>query len=273
MSDEGDLTICIDFDRIDHWGPSLSSKLLPELPHDLIDRLKNAAPEYVQDALDLVFKCGDRDTLVAQTLAWISDNSVVAYHGSRLSKSEIASVLSDGIKALNLSDRSDLLRQKLKDHPSWPTVEDRFNCAIQDYGNGSFGRREGQAHLTISRGALTYDFNHYLTRGSEFDQVVTLSILGREAQKLLITDRNPVIFRVVVTGSIALDVSSRWLPDGEIPSLARQFLQYWAYWLFDNTIDTASEMVDCGIMFYGDIPASWITDVIALTDQDLGQPR
>jgi hypothetical protein len=261
----------IDFDRINLWAQSLSARLLPHLSDQIVNRLRNAAPEYVEDALDVVFECGEKGTIVAEAIEWISGNFVVAYHGSRLSKSEISSVLSSGIKALSLSDRSDSLRHKLKGHQLWPTVEGRFSSVIQEYGNGRYGRREGQAHLTISRGALTYDFNHYLKAGSEFDQVVTLDILGREAQQLLKVDRTPVIFRVIVPGSRALDASSRWLPDGEISSLVRYFLQYWAYWLFDSSIDTSSEMVDCGIIFYEDVPASWIADVIALTDLDLEQ--
>jgi hypothetical protein len=130
----------------------------------------------------------------------------------------------------------DLLAKVLSRHHSWAEASIGLNAAIRDFGDGQFGRRQGQAHLTISRGALLTDFNHYLVEGWEFDQAVAVELLGKGARALLQQGRSPVLFSVEVPGPRAIEVGERWLRDGEMPGLVRHVLEFWANWLSDPAL-------------------------------------
>ena len=160
----------IDFDEIDDWAPELSDVLSQCVPHTFERRVADAAPEYVEDALDLLFESAGRDVVIDATLAWIRSSTVAGYHGSRLSDEEVASVRSIGLIPLQAETRRDRLVRALSPHPRWREVADRLTPVLRNHGpGGAAGRREGQAHLTLSRCGLVDDFNHYLTNGSELD--------------------------------------------------------------------------------------------------------
>lgn len=59
----------IDFDEIDDWAPELSDVLSQCVPHTFERRVADAAPEYVEDALDLLFESTVRDAVIDATLA------------------------------------------------------------------------------------------------------------------------------------------------------------------------------------------------------------
>lgn len=231
-----------DFDTIGEWAPRLSA------------------------ALDTLMSDRLRERVAAGPIEWLRGQTIVAYHGSRLSPEEIASVRTAGLRALDPATRKGQLAQILSRHPGWAQASVGLDAAIRDFGDGQFGRRQGQAHLTISRGALLTDFNHYLVEGSEFDQAIAVELLGKGARALLQEDRSPVLFTVEVPGDRALDLAERWLRNGEMPGLIRHVLQFWANWLHDPVLDPGTQHVDFGLIFYEGIPPDWITDA-ALIDE------
>lgn len=72
----------IDFDEIDDWAPELSEALSQCVPHAFERRVADAAPKYVEDALDLLFEWAGRDAFIDATLDWIRSSRVVDYHGA-----------------------------------------------------------------------------------------------------------------------------------------------------------------------------------------------
>ncbi len=87
----------IDFDEVDDWATELSHVLSQCVPRSFERRVADAAPEYIEDALDLLFESAVRDAVIDATLAWIRSSEVAGYHGSRLTDEEVASVRSGGL--------------------------------------------------------------------------------------------------------------------------------------------------------------------------------
>lgn len=255
-----------DFDTIGEWAPRLSVALDTLIPERLRERIAAGPIAWLEDALDIILDDVERNLLVDATREWLRGQTIVAYHGSRLSTDEIASVRTTGLRTLDPAKRQAQLAQILSRHPDWARASVGLVAAIRDFGDGQFGRRQGQAHLTISRGALLTAFNHYLVEGSEFDQAVAVELLGKGARTLLQEGRSPVLFTVEVPGDRALDLAERWLCNGEMSGLIRHVLQFWAYWLHDPALDPGTQHVDFGLIFYEGIPPNWITDA-ALIDE------
>ncbi|MEZ6142536.1 MAG: hypothetical protein R3B84_18405 [Zavarzinella sp.] len=69
------------FDRIDEWAPVLSEILLPLAPADIQLRLKESAPEYIEDAKDLFLEHVSRESVIDAMLGWINGSRVAAFHG------------------------------------------------------------------------------------------------------------------------------------------------------------------------------------------------
>lgn len=258
-----------DFDTIGEWAPRLSAALDTLVPAGLRERVAAGPIEWLEDALDIVLEEIERNGLVDATREWLRRQTIVAYHGSRLSPEEIASVRTAGLRALDPATRKGQLAQILSRHPGWAQASVGLDAAIRDFGDGQFGRRQGQAHLTISRGALLTAFNHYFVEGSEFDQAVAVELLGKGARALLQEGRSPVLFTVEVPGDRALDVAERWLRDDEMPGLVRHVLQFWANWLHDPALDPGTQHVDFGLIFYEGIPPDWITDATLIDEARL----
>ena len=61
----------VDFDDIDDWEPQLSTALRPHLPDSFGLKVAAAAPEYIEDARDILFDLTNRDVIIDATLAWI----------------------------------------------------------------------------------------------------------------------------------------------------------------------------------------------------------
>jgi len=263
----------IDFDGIDDWAPELSDALSRCLPHDFKRRLDEATPEYVEDALDLLFEAAGRDAVIDATLAWIRASSVVGYHGSRLTDEEVASVRSSGLIPLDAETRRKHLVGALSPHPRWGEVADRLTPALQNHGPGeAAGQREGQAHLTLSRRGLVDGFNHYLTYGSEFDQHVAQELLGEDGKELLAKYGSPTVLRVAVPGPEALSASHPHFgvddmqTRGEVPNMVREFLEVWSYRLAHPAFQSGTLKVDCGMVFRSTIPATWILGIAAFVE-------
>lgn len=259
----------LDFDKIDEWASSLASSLSPFIG-DLEAELKRMKPRYVEDSLSLLLANGRREPVIDETIRWIRTSGVYAFHGSRLTRDEVDSVRVNGLRPLSASQRSVRLTRVLSQHPNWPAVAPRLDEVLRQFGQGMrSGRREGQVHLTLSRAGLVDGFNHYLTHGSEFDQHVTVHLLGQEAQALLAADGESLIVKVAVPGQRALEGAHiRFSVDdvrahGEVPNLVKEFLEVWSYRLTNPGYQSRCLRVDSGIRFDGVVPAEWIVAVEA----------
>lgn len=253
-----------DLDDIGDWAPRLALALDEVVPLDARERIRTSSTGSHQDALDIVLSRSDPDRLFETTRRWVRDQKVVAYHASRLSEAEIASVRATGIQPLVPWRRRERLVAILSRHALWPEVADRLDEVIEMIAGS--GRREGQAHLTLSRGTLVKFSTHYLSAGSEFDQAVALEMLGRDAVALLCEGRFPVLFAVAVPGARALEVTEWRTPDGEMSGLVRLVLRTWADWLCDPAIDPSSSRIDFGLVFHEVIPADWLLEVLEVTE-------
>ena len=145
----------IDFDDIDQWGTELSAVLHPFLPASIASEMVASAPQYVEDALALLFTLLDRDTAIDTTVNWIRSTTVAGYHGSRLTDADIASIRAIGLIPLRAEARRFRLERALSRHPEWPAVVGRLDSAIHAHGQGGVaGRREEQVHLTLSKAEI-----------------------------------------------------------------------------------------------------------------------
>lgn len=254
-----------DFDRIEVWGPDLNSAVEDILPQDTANRIARFDPAYIEDARDRLFELADRDVLVKRVSEWIKQQSVLGYHGTRVTDQELGSIRLDGLLPLVPSSRTTRLKRGLSGHPKWAEVEPSLAEALRLFGNGKYGRREGQVHLTISRAGLTRRFNYYLTQGSEMDWQVAGYLLGQEGQDLISADGVSTLIKLRIPGDIALAACNRHGPLGsELPNLVSDILSVFSYWLVHPKYCSESRELDRGMIFYERIPPNWIEDIIAL---------
>jgi hypothetical protein len=156
----------VNFDDIDDWAPELTRALGRRVPKATRLKLAATKTKYLDTSLDLLFKLTDRDVVIDSTIAWISSTEIAGYHGSRLTDAEVASVQRIGLHPLKGEARRSRLVRALTPHPRWHQVKDQLDETIRAHGPGAAaGRREDQAHLTLSRAGLTNGFNHYLKYG------------------------------------------------------------------------------------------------------------
>lgn len=258
----------IDYDAIDAWGPELSDALCETVSGPIRKRILEQRFEYIEDALDFLFKASSRRDVIDTTLRWIQQNQVAAYHGSRLHHFDIEAIRRIGLQPLNATNRRERLVRSLEGHPNWCNVLHRLDDELRRHGSGqAAGNREGQVHLTLSKSGLTRSFNHYLLRGSEFDQHVAHALLGEEGEILLENDGIPVVIQANLPGSMAIDGAHPYFTvemmhqNGETPNLAREFLEAWSYWLSKPGYQTTSRRLDCGIRFNETLPSELIAAI------------
>ncbi|MCX6539533.1 MAG: hypothetical protein NT151_11470 [Acidobacteria bacterium] len=263
----------IDFDSIDEWAPDLSRALTSGIPTDLRQHLVRAAPTYIEDALDVTLAQAGRDAVIDLTLRWIESTTVAAYHGTRLTDSELASVRSEGLVPLVADARRNRLERALSRHPLWPQVCGRLPEALRKYGaGGTAGIREGQVHLTLSKTGLVHAFNHYLIGGSEFDQQVALDLLGEDGRALLGEDGTARVIQFAVPGPAAIQTthpffSVQMMRDrGEVPNLVGDLLASWSYKQVHPEFQSRRLETDCGLFFRATVPAAWISAIDTLND-------
>src|SRR5262249_6633097 len=236
------------------------------VPGYVSQAIASGKPKLVEDARDILLSKVDQTLVLRLVVNWLKLQTIVAYHGSRLTAKEIVDVRRDGLRVLKATDREQRLRTILSAHPRWPTVQRSFTEVVAAYGvnwlHNNSERREGSVHATISRSGLIKSFNHYLKYGSEFDQVVSRRLLDDEGVELLGAYGLPVIFKIAVPGAAALHAANPYLPELPIglPNLVRQLLDAWAFWLANPTFSTQTLEADCGLKFSADVPPEWIID-------------
>lgn len=256
----------VDLDSIDNWAQSLSAAQRDNVPETVRAQMVEASPRLPEDALSKLFEPTDRKAIIAATLSWISSSTIAAYHGTRLTDAEVASVWAGGLIPLKATARRVRLERALSRHPSWPDVSEKLDSTIAPCANG----REGRVTLAFSRLALTNDYNHYLTYGSEFDQCVAEHLLGNEGVHLLATDGNKTLIQIEVPGSTALKganpcwTAEEILARSEVPQLAREFLQAWSYCLAHPDPMPKPLRISCDMALDYAVPAGWITSIDGL---------
>jgi hypothetical protein len=261
-----------DFDHIEAWGPRLCRELSVAVPGDVSQAIASGKPKLVEDARDILLSKVDQTAVLRLVVNWLKLQTIVAYHGSRLTTEEIVDVRRDGLRVLKATDREQRLRTILSSHPRWRTVERSLTEVIDAYGvnwlQNNSGRREGSVHAIISRSGLIKSFIHYLKFGSEFDQVVSQRLLENEGVELLGGYGSPVIFKIAVPGAVAFHAANPCLPELPIglPNLVRELLDAWAFWLANPTFSTQTLEVDCGLKFSADVPPEWIIDCEQVAD-------
>ena len=263
----------LDFDDSRNWTSLLTAALPDLVSETVVEKLAAAAPEFVEDAFDLLLACTDRERVVEAAVGWIRSATVAGYHGTRLIDGDVDSIRDRGLIPLDSNARRARLVRALSLHPQWNNVAHRLDSTLHEHGMGAkAGRREGQVHLTVSRSGLLNGFNHYLTHGSEFDQRVAQDLLGPEGKELLRRDGRARVFGLAVPGDVALDAANKFftvddrLARGEVPNLVREFLTAWSYGLAHADFDCATLQLDCGMVFYSTLPSSWIMDVATLSN-------
>jgi hypothetical protein len=261
-----------DFDHIEAWGPDLCRELSVAIPRDISQAIASGKPKLIEDARDILLSKVDQTVVLGLVVNWLKLQTIVAYHGSRLTVEEIVNVRRDGLRVLKATDREQRLRAILSAHPRWPTVERSLTEVIDAYGvnwlQNNSGHREGSVHATISRAGLIRLFNHYLKYGSEFDQVVSARLLQDEGVELLGGYGSPIIFKIAVPGAVAFNAANPYLPELPIrlPHLVRELLDAWAFWLANPTLSTQTLEVDCRLKFSDDVPPEWIMDCEQVAD-------
>ena len=260
--------VAIDFDEIDDWSPTLTAILYSYVSKAATQKLSKSAPQYIEDAQELLFELTKRDEIIDAVLAWLRSTEIVGYHGSRLTDAEVVSIQTEGLRPLKAGARRNRLIRALSKHPKWPDVFSQLDLAIQAHGpDGRAGTRENQVHLTLSKAGLVQSFNHYLVFGSEFDQHVAYSLLGEEGIELLAHYGKSRIIKLAVPGNFALtaahpifsidDIRS----NGEVPNLVKEFIKSWSFRLAYPMFQSRTLKVDCGMVFRETIPSTWITGI------------
>jgi len=267
------VTLEFDFDQIEEWGPRLGVALTPHLPPDIEGRIAGASPEHTWDARDLILSLAmSREDLLEAGTEWIRSQHVIAYHGSRLTPSEVGSVKVLGIRTLRMSERAERLRPIFSLHPNWPALESGLAPAIAKMATGEQSTREGQVHLTLSRCGLLHSFNHYLVEGSEFDGHVALMVLGRGGRDFISQHGVATVFRLRVPGDRAMQAMNPFgMFSSEPPNPLNQVIGTWAYWMSRPGFSSASLELDCGLMFWEDLPVEWIVGSESVDDATLRQ--
>jgi hypothetical protein len=257
----------VDLDNIEDWAPTFTAAQENNVPEAMSARMVEESPRLPDDAVGKLFGLTDRKALTAATVSWIRSTTIAAYHGTRLTDAEATSVLASGLIPLKATARRVRLERALSRHPRWPDVSELLDPAIAACAKG----REGRVTLAFSRSALTNDYNHYLTHGSEFDQCVAEHLLGKEGVHLLSTDGNRTLIQVEVPGSTALKAANpSWsaeeiLAREEVPQLAREFLEAWSYWLAHPDRKPKSLGISCDMALNYAVRASWILSIDTLT--------
>ena len=267
----------LDFDDNRAWGPLLTAAVGDLISEPVVEQLVAAAPEFIEDALDLLFSYTNRKEIIEATLVWIRSTPIAGYHGSRLTDSEVDSIRARGLVPLDAQARRTRLCRALSPHPRWDEVAGQLDATLHAYGGemtggrGKAGGREGQVHLTLSRSTLINYLNYYLTHGSEFDQRVAEALLDTDGKELLRRDGQARVIRVAVPGEDALNAAHPYftvedlLARGDVPNLVNDFLTAWSYRLAHPDFDCGRLGSGCGMVFHSIVPSDWIVDIDTLS--------
>lgn len=262
------------YDKIETWETSFRDLVIRLLGEEAVRNLASSYFEFIEDAGDFVANHSDIQTLSTQIESWLQESEFCGFHGTRLLPEEILSVQQKGLRPLLATDREQRLREIFARHPSWSSVESRLLEVLEDVGpSEKQGRRQGQVHFSLSRSGLVNGFNHYLTHGSEFDQHVAHRLFDDQSGlELLKSETVPILVHVSFSGDQLIQGAhphfsySDVLDMGEIPGLARTFLNAWAFKAANPAYDIEKLRTDCCMMERAATPPERILNVEKLGD-------
>lgn len=257
------------YDKFETWERSFGHLVVNLVGQNLAEVLASSNFDYVEDAGDFVVRHVGSTTVSTQIHDWLRTNEFCVFHGTRLLPEEILSVKQKGLRPLVAADREQRLRKILEPHPQWSVVQDKLREVLEDVGpNRTQGLREGQVHFSLSRSGLVNDFNHYLTYGSEFDQHVVQRLFGNQSGLQLLNSQTlPILVHVRMTGEELIQGAHPFFSYydvvgmGDIPGLARTFLNTWAFKAMKPSFDVATLRTDCCMMQSVATPPERIFDI------------
>ncbi len=257
------------YDNFETWERSFRDIVVDLVGSEVVDRLAALNFEYVEDAGGYVASHTNILSISSAIQDWLQRREFCVFHGTRLLPEEILSVQRKGLRPLVASDRESRLREILEPHPKWSSAKDRLGEVLQDVGpKEKQGRREGQVHFSLSRSGLVNGFDHCLTHGSEFDQHVVQRLFGDQSGlKLLNSQTTPVLIHVRIDGEELVKGTHPYfsysdvIEMGEIPGLARTFLDAWAYKTARPSYEISNLKADCCMMQRVATPPERILDI------------
>lgn len=255
----------IDYDDPLTWEDSLTQELSILVNKDIYQAVAQANLEYIEDYRNMLFEDVDRIAIARVMLGWMKKNTLVAYHGTRVTSEEKNHILQNGLLPLQVSNRSRRITRALSKHSRWSEVSIELGLALEKFGpNAHAGKRENQVHLTLSKAGLENGFNHYLTNGAEVDGHIAYFLLGEEGQDLLAQDGEAVIFAFGVPGDKAIEAAHPFfspedlLARGDFPNLLDEFLAIWCYRIAHPHYSPTLCETDAGLMFANSVPSEWL---------------
>lgn len=264
----------IHYDKFETWERSFGDLVVRLLGEDTLSSLASSSFEYIEDAGDFLINRSDIETVSNEIQNWLRAHDFCVFHGTRLLPEEILSVQKNGLRPLVATDREQRLREILAHHPRWYSVENRLLEVLEDLGpKENQGRRQGHVHFSLSRSGLLNGFNHYLTHGSEFDQHVAYRLFGDQSGlELLKLKTVPVLVHVSFNGEQLIQGAhphfsySDVVAMGEVPGLARTFLNAWAFKIANPSFDIEKLQTDCCMMERVTTPPKRILSIEKLGD-------
>ena len=73
----------IDFDNIDDWAPKLTIALEQVVPKPIKREIGEVNFKYCEDALKMLFELTVKDTIIDNTLDWLSSTKIVFFHNKQ----------------------------------------------------------------------------------------------------------------------------------------------------------------------------------------------
>ncbi|MEM1291794.1 MAG: hypothetical protein AAGH67_10005 [Cyanobacteria bacterium P01_H01_bin.162] len=248
----------IDYDTIEEWEHWIDEVMFKVIPSDFATH--NGCPEYIEDAVELLYQHSDRHQLEGHLLEGLDGYLIRLYHGTRLTPSELEAIRNNGLRPLNLSQRKDALSRVFKNHPEWDSVKTNLDQVLRDLGPGEqAGKREdGKIHCCFSRMGLLEGCSHYLSHGAEVDGHVAHLLFkdAATALELIRSSRTPYLISLLVSFDSALEAANPFGHSSEsMPPPLSLLVHAWAYRKF-KTDFSPRVLRDCtAAMFAGSKPA------------------
>lgn len=264
----------INYDNFETWQRSFGEVVARLLGEKAVKNLASSTFEYIEDAGDIVVSHSDIETVSSEIQNWILGHEFCVFHGTRLLPKEIHSIQQEGLRPLSATDREPRLREILGCHPKWHFVENRLLGVIEDVGpKGKQGGREGQVHFSLSRSGLVNGFDHYLKYGSEFDQHVAYRLFGNQSGLDFLNSKTvPVLIHASFSGEQLIKGAHPYFSYsdvvgmGEVPGLARTFLNAWAFKVSNPGFEIEKLRTDCCMMEHVATPPERILIIEELGD-------
>jgi hypothetical protein len=267
MMESGRITV--EFDNGAAWLPGLAAHLGNILPQYVGETIAGTQPAGPNDASIALYELVDKHALIEGVRAWITDQDVLVYHGTRINEAQRSSILREGLKLMSTADRIPAIEAFLGDHPRWPEIAHRVPEAIAFVGR-SGGVREGMVFALLSRSGLVRGCNHYLVEGSEFDHHVANYLLDSE----ICHEQNRrrgigSLVQIRLRGEAALRAANPHGELGDQPNLIGELIEALAWWLATGDSDTEAFEEGAALVFHDPIPPLQITAIIQVSDEEL----